>query len=160
MITPAERMLREHLANGVFSSEIGRKWGRAKLDWPHVYIAVLAAAREGAPDRYWLKFECTNYPNDAPTAVPWDMFLDAALPVSKWPGGTGSVHAVFRPKEWRADALYLSCDRIAIQAHPDQKDWGQRVPGLAWDATKDITLYLNEVYSLLHSESYTGLFSA
>lgn len=154
-LTPDERELREHLSRGSFESEIERKWCSPKLNWPFLYIAVFARPIEGAPDRYWFRFNCANYPCDPPTAQPWDISLDVPLPPAQWPGGNSVITGIFRPTDWRADALYLPCDRIAVTTH--DANWVATGPAhLRWDADKDITVYLNEIHTLINSTGYSG----
>ena len=153
--TPDELELREHLSRGSFESEIERKWSEPKVKWPHLFISVFARHIEGAPKQYWFRFDCTNYPADPPIGVPWDISIDQPLAPSLWPGGNIVVTGVFRPTEWRADALYLPCDRIAVTTH--DASWVATGPAhLRWTRNSDITLYLNEIHSIINSTGYTG----
>lgn len=157
--TPDELELRAHVARGSFESEVGRKWSSVRLDWPFVHVAVFARPIDGKPDRFWFRFDCTNYPVDMPTARPWDAQLDAPLAQSQWPGGDSIVTGVFRPTDWRDDALYLPCDRIAATTH--DANWVNAGPAhLRWTSDSDITQYLNEIHTLINSAGYTGPRSA
>jgi hypothetical protein len=153
-----EQILRAHLADGPFQSGVDlKKWQLVSIDWPYVLISVSAAAREGWPLAYGFRFECSNYPDTAVTAQPWDLERNAPLDPGKWPGGKNRVPKVFRP-DWKAgQCLYLPCDRISIDGHTD---WHRLHPHLIWKPTSDITLYLNEIYDLLNSSDYTGPRSA
>lgn len=152
-----EQVFRSHLEAGPFQSGVSRgKWRLLAVDWPIAVIAVTAEPRDGAPTEYFLRFDCANYPQDAPTARPWDSLQNCPLEPSRWPGGQLRVPAVFRP-EWKPDALYLPCDRIAMADHDP---WRTQYPWLVWSATSDITLYLGAVHELLNSSDYTGLRSS
>jgi len=84
----AETMLRTHLDAGPFQSGVDRgRWRLLALAWPHVVIAVSAAERVAAPSEYAFRFECTGYPQTAPTAQPWSEANGAPLPHDRWPGG-------------------------------------------------------------------------
>ena len=154
VIPPDERVLRAHLEAGPFQlgTACGR-WRLIRIAWPYVWIAVAAAPRENAPAEYSFRFDCTQYPQAAPTAAPWDPMHDRALPADDWPGGTGRVADAFNPG-WNAAAIYLPCDRIALQGHDG---WRTQHPHLLWTAAKDITHYLKILDDYLHSPHYTGL---
>lgn len=153
-LLPDERALREHLAGGTFRLGVAEgKWRIISMKRPFALLAVSSAERQGAPDEYVFRFDFTNYPNDALTACPWDQETDTSLPAPKWPGGTERVSLAFNPG-WRADAIYLPCDRIARVSH-DQ--WAIDHPEYLWSADKEITFYLEIIYDYLHSRYYTGL---
>lgn len=151
--TPDERTLRRHLADGAFRLGAARgRWRLVRIAWPHVVIAVTAAARVGSPSEYGFRFELTNYPQSPPTAQPWDLVYDRPLETTRWPTGRSRLAAAFNPG-WNAQALYLPCDRLAIQGHDA---WRTQHPSMIWSPASDITLYLRVLHELLTSGDYTG----
>jgi hypothetical protein len=151
----AEAVLRAHLDAGPFQSGVDRgRWRLVALIWPHVVIAVSAAERPGAPADYAFRFECTGYPKAPPTAQPWDAASGAALAHDRWPTGRHRVPAAFNPSWKSGVALYLPCDRLAIEGHDP---WLTQHPALIWSPQGDITQYLRVIYELLNSSDYSGL---
>lgn len=153
-MTLDEQILREHIAAGPFQSGVElKKWQLVSIDWPHAVISITATPHEGWPAAYSFRFECTNYPDSPVTAQPWD--LDNILPLNpgKWPGGTERFIKVFNPGWKEGQCLYLPCDRISMEGHPD---WLIKHPHLIWKPDSNITLYLGAVHELLNSSSYTG----
>jgi hypothetical protein len=151
---PDERAFRADVSSGAFLlGECQHRWKLGPVDWPSALIAVTAAARPGAPDEWWFRFDCSGYPQQAPTARPWDPEPNQPLPFSRWPTGRSRVPAVFRP-DWKGGScLYLPCDRISAAGHPN---WRVDHPALAWSPARGITLYLEELHALLNSSDYTG----
>jgi hypothetical protein len=154
-ILPDERVLRADLAAGPF--QLGTclsRWRHGAIEWPFAFIAVAAAERPGGPAEYWFRFECAGYPQEAPTARPWDIDANQPLPFPRWPAGRSRVPAVFRP-DWRDGAcLYLPCDRVSIAGHAD---WRIQHPTLIWSPTRGVVMYLTELHALLNSSDYTGV---
>ena len=151
--TPDERTFRQHVAGGAFLRGRARgRWRLIRITWPHAVIAVSAAARRGSPSEYGFRFELRNYPQWPPTAQPWDLERDSALPGSRWPTGRSRLAGAFNPG-WNPQALYLPCDRLAIQGHDA---WITQHPSMIWRPTGDITQYLFILYELLNSSDYTG----
>jgi hypothetical protein len=151
----AETVLRAHLDGGPFRSGVDRgRWRLVALAWPHVVIAVSAAERAGAPSEYAHRFECTGYPQTAPTAQPWSEADDEPLAYDRWPGGRLRVPAAFNPGWKSGQALYLPCDRLAIEGHDP---WATQHPSMIWSPRRDITQYLHVIYELLNSSDYSGL---
>lgn len=158
LISPDERCFHEHIQGGRF--RLGVEDGKWRLvsthlvDWPKRIFAVRAAPRENAPTEYIFRFDLEKYPNQAPTAQPWDADHEGPLPHGKWPRGSDNsrVAQVFRP-EWNDTALYLPCDRIAIPGHPN---WLSQHRRYLWSADKDISFFLSILYDLLNSPNYQG----
>jgi len=151
----AETVLRAHLDGGPFQSGVDRgRWRLVGLAWPNVVVAVSAAERAGAPSEYAFRFECTGYPQVAPTAQPWSEATNAALPFECWPGGRLRVPAAFNPGWKSGQALYLPCDRLAIEGHDP---WRTQHPSMIWSPQRDITQYLQVIHELLNSSDYSGL---
>ena len=86
MMAPDERALRADLAKANFRlGQVEGRWRLAGITWPCALIGV--TAKDGR--EYILRFECTSYPQDPPTAGPWDVARDAVLPFDRWPRGAG-----------------------------------------------------------------------
>lgn len=146
-------VLDSHLNNGNFLDGVSRKkWRVIKQEWPFVWIAIRALPENGVPDEYVFRFECNNYPQVAPTAVPWDLEQNAPLAHELWPAGTGPVSTTFRP-EWNPNALYVPMDRAGLQAH---QEWAMQFPETSWNPRKEITHYVGLIYDYLNSPYYQG----
>ncbi len=155
-MTPDEAVFRDHLKQGPFQSGAANgRWRLIEITWPHALIAVAAAPRNNGPEEYVFRFACDNYPQTPTTTCPWDLEKNTQLAPDEWPGGSqGSrVQAAFNPGWNGGHALYLPCDRLAIQGH---EGWGTKHPDMIWSSGKDITFYLRIIHDLLHSSTYTG----
>lgn len=129
------------------------KWRLVDVVWPHAVIAVRAAPRDLSPDEYTLRFELTGYPASAPTAGLWNAATAQYLEGDLRPTGGPNVAIAFR-NDWNdGRVLYLPCDRLALQAHAN---WSSKYAARAWRSGSDITHYLEVVYELLNSASYSG----
>jgi hypothetical protein len=147
-MAPDEKALRSDLESGRFLAGVARsRWRPVSVEWPAVYISVTAQD----DCEYVLRFDCTGYPQDPPTARLWDAERNAPLEVSRWPRGNGRIAAVFR-NDWKGGtALYLPCDRTAIEGHDN---WRTEHPSKIWNPCKGITQYLEIVHELLQSHDY------
>lgn len=157
---PDERTFRQHIRQGAFLSGAARgRWQLLSVAWPVAVISVRAAPREGAPDVFAFRFDLSGYPIQAPNARPWDAERNEPLSANRWPAGTpGSrVALAFVPRWKDGQALYLPCDRLSIDGHPD---WRTKYPEMLWTPEKDVTFYLNIIHDLLDSDHYTGVASA
>lgn len=154
-IRPDEQALREHLQAGPFQLGLHEgRWSAGSITWPLVYISIVAATRDGAPAEYCFRFDCAGYPQDAPTARPWDCKVNQPLAFKDWPTGASRVPTVFRP-DWKdGTCLYLPCDRISEAGH---ENWRTDHPALQWSPARGIVMYLNELHSLLNSSDYKGV---
>jgi hypothetical protein len=151
---PDEQTFRAHINDGPFIAGVDRgRWRLVSIDWPFAIIGVTAATGQNWPSEYVFRFECSNYPQAAVTAQPWDLDQNLPLAFGKWPGGKSRIPAVFRPDWKEGKCLYLPCDRISIEGH---EPWRTQHPHLIWKSTSDITLYLEELYDLLNSSDYSG----
>jgi hypothetical protein len=130
------------------------RWAVLNETWPKVTIRVFARAISGLPDYYDLRFDCSGYPNDPPTAVLWDTLANKTLPFAQWPAGRHMIPSIFNPGWEGGAALYLPCDRRAIKGH-DQ--WRTQYPNWIWKPAVGIILYLRIVHELLNSEDYTSV---
>ena len=152
----AESVFRTHLSNGPFQNGVARNRWRLYDDfnWPTAIIAVTASRRVKSPDEFLIRFDLTNYPQDAPTADLWDIEKNMKLDISKRPQGERRVALAFRADR---NSLYLPCDRQEILGHPD---WRNLHPSMLWSPDGDITQYLRIVYDLLNCSDYTGVASS
>lgn len=153
---PDEQVFWSHINSGPFQSGVDRGWWRLiSVTWPAALIGVAAAPRSNSLDEYVFRFDLNNYPQSAPTAVPWDVDRDTVLERGKWPGGRTRLKEIFRSDFITGGShhLYVPCDRSAISHHPE---WKGIYPHLFWKSSSDITLYLGFVHGLLNSVDYTG----
>jgi hypothetical protein len=149
-----ESVFLDHIKGGPFQSGVVRgRWRLISVDWPHVIIAISASPRPNAPLEYALRFDLQNYPQSAPTARPWDIEHNAPLADNKRPHGVSRVFMAFRTDWKNGIALYLPCDREAIEGHDA---WRTQHPAMIWNQNEEITLYLRIVHELLNSSDYTG----
>lgn len=152
---PDESTFLAHLEEGNFQSGIDRgRWRLVSTKWPHAVIVVNAAERDGAPSEYAFRFELSNYPSQSPTAQPWNVAGDSALPLAKWPGGVNRVANAFNGYK-EGTCLYLPCDRNALDT--GHAAWRNLHPEMIWTASSDITHYLRIIHDLLQSRDYRGL---
>lgn len=122
---------------------------KVKENWPNVVFWICDNSDSKSNDKLFLKFDLTNYPENAPTACPWDFTMSKILEPNKWPKGNKQISTIFNPG-WKPNgvyALYAPCDRIAIAGH-DQ--WKLVHPDLYWKPTFTIVKYLNFVFELLN----------
>lgn len=151
---PDRRVFDAHASAPSFLAGVYRgDWSIEMVDWPTVIISVAAAPRTGAPDRFWLRCDCTNYPADGPTATPWDPETDAQLADDRRPKGDG-VATVFRTDWEEGRALYAAYDRVALTSH---RNWVTEYPRTAWVATRDLTWWTTRIWELLNNDDYLGI---
>src|SRR5437870_125946 len=122
--TPDAQAFHHDVESAVFlSGEKRGRWRLIRIAWPFAVIAVRARDQS----EYFFRFDCKNYPALAPTAQPWSSQVDAPAAPPEWPKGTGRVAAVFR-SDWKGGtALYLPCDRVSIDGHPN---WRTEYPSM------------------------------
>jgi hypothetical protein len=136
--------LEAHLNNGSFQIGVAKgRWKLVSLTWPNVLIEI--GARDGR--RFTLRFDCTGYPKYPPTATLWDVDKHMQLPNQLWPQG-GRVSQVFNPGWKGGAALYIPCDRISIEGHPN---WYSEYTWLIWNAQRGLLQYIEAVYEILQS---------
>lgn len=152
---PDEQAFLDEVAEGGFqlAVHLGR-WRIIRIAWPIVEVAVSAAPRANAPDTYEFRIDCTGYPQDPPTARPWDSTAGCPLPFGRWPMGARRVPAVFRPDWHQGACLYAPCDRLSIAGHAN---WHQEHPSDIWRPDKGLQHYLEFLHELLNSADYTGV---
>jgi hypothetical protein len=140
-------LLQDHLNLAEYQSgEIEGRWGTIanenRPNWPIFIIWVKNSTNE----RYNFRFDFSDYPNLAPTAVIWDLENNRALAPDKRPSTSKRAVQVF--KNWGKECNYLPCDRMAIDGHPT---WAQEHSALIWNPKRDTFFkYLNEVYQILN----------
>ena len=148
-MAPDERALRADTAKPAFRlGELEHRWRLAGVTWPLVFIGVFA--RDGL--EFLLRFNCAGFPQEPPTAGPWDAATNQVLAVQRWPrSGGGRVGSVFRP-EWKGGtALYLPCDGESIAGHDN---WRVEMPSKLWRPADGLIQYLELVHELLHCRDY------
>jgi hypothetical protein len=150
MSTPDERAFRADLERAPFL--LGVADGHWELRSVEGTVAIIAVtAKDGR--NYALRFDITGYPQAPPTARLWDPDRNSPLEPSKWPRSRagGRLGAVFR-QDWKAGtALYLPCDRCAIEGHDA---WRTQMPSKIWRPAVGIVHYLEHVHELLHCADY------
>ncbi|KJJ97347.1 hypothetical protein UB44_17055 [Burkholderiaceae bacterium 26] len=147
-MAPDEQSLRADLVSARFlSGEDRNRWQFKKLEWPFVYISVIARdLRE-----YTLRLDCSGFPTTPPTGTFWDLSTNSKLSFDKWPLGGERLQLAFKPGWKNGDALYIPCDRESIVGHDC---WFAQYPQLIWKPAKGITHYLEVVHDLLQSRDY------
>ncbi|MGO4222802.1 hypothetical protein AB4Y64_13240 [Lysobacter sp. TAF61] len=141
--TPGDALLDFHLHSGRFLTGVaGGRWKLLDQLWPFVQIAVTA----GDGRQFVLRFDCTGYPDQAPTARLWDATHQHPLPVPQWPRG-GRVSQMFNPG-WKDGAVYIPCDRQAIEGH---NNWFADYPWLIWNPDIGLVQYIQAVHETLNS---------
>ena len=152
---PDERALHAHVASPRFMDGVGRKRWRivGEIEWPHALIAVSAALRDNAPREFFLRFDLVGYPEQAPTATPWDPVRGGVLAADLRPKGE-RVGVVFRCDWENGRALYAPFDRVALGRHPE---WRRQYPRHAWNAKRDLAWVLEYLHELLNDADYAGV---
>lgn len=126
------------------------RWRLIKAVWPHAYVAVVAADRR----EFVLRLDCAGYPVEPPTGGLWDLGGDSVLAAEEFPRGKGGrVTDVFRTDWEEGRALYLPCDRTAIESH---SNWRNEMPAKVWRPEAGIIQYLETVHELLHCRDYSA----
>lgn len=125
-------------------------------EWPVRILRVQSAAREGAPDRFFLRLDLEGYRTASPTGTFWDLNTGAALIAEKRPKGKKDSRCakVFRTDWEGGGAFYHPYDRVAATGHPQ---WITEQPSLIWGSNHTIVDYLEEIHSLLNSGDYLGI---
>jgi hypothetical protein len=140
-------LFQEHLNSPEYESgEIEGRWGVLTNgngpNWP-ISILWIKSLTEGV---FNFKFDFSDYPNLAPTAVIWDVENQRPLAPEIRPKAKKRAVQVF--KNWGKECNYLPCDRMAFEGHPA---WPQEHSSLIWNPRTDtFQKYLNEVYQILN----------
>ncbi len=154
VMSPSQVLLKTDLEDPAFRcAELEGRWRHEGATWPHSILSVKAAARPKAPEWYAFRFECSGYRQTPVTAQLWDISSNAPLTHARWPTGKLILCSVFRP-EWRnGSCVYLPCDRLSMEGHPN---WVSQYPQRLWDPNRGIIGYLEQLHELLVSNDYTG----
>jgi hypothetical protein len=143
-ISPGEVRLRAGLAGEAFAAGLqAGKWRSPVLEWPVLKIDVAV----GDDEFVRMRLLVDDYPARAPSGQLWDDATDSPLPAEQWPTG-GTAGKVFRT-DWspsNQNAPYLPCDRAGLSTHPE---WATALPERAWNASRSIDFYLDEIYGEL-----------
>ncbi len=156
MVAPPDRALLEQDLAGpcIRCGEIEGKWRHVATAWPHVVFGVAAPPRPNAPTEYGFRFECSGYRQIPATAQPWHIAANQPLAAPLWPKGGPIFSSVFRP-EWRqGQCLYLPCDRLSIEGHPN---WRAEHPSRLWQPKRGLICYLEQLHDLFFGSDYSGL---
>lgn len=136
--------LEAHLRSGRFLAGAAKgRWRLVDFQWPIALIEVVA--RDGR--RFTLRFDCNGYPDQPPTGTLWDVVMQQQLPADRWPRG-GRVSQVFNPGWKGGSALYIPCDRQAIEGH---SAWYSEYSWLIWKPERGLLQYIEAVFEMLRS---------
>ena len=142
-MSDAKEELEAHLRSGRFLAGAAKgRWQSHGIQWPHALISV--TARDGR--QFTLRFECSGYPAQPPTATLWDRATQRQLVADLWPRG-GRVSKVFNPG-WKGGTIYLPCDRQSFEGH---SNWLSEHPWLIWNPTRGMLQYIEAVCEVLQS---------
>lgn len=127
--------------SGVFDGD----WGNEIENGPQWPISIFwVRAKDNL--KYYLRFDLTNYNQEAPTAQLWDIETNLPLAYEHFPKWSKRCLQVF--KIWGNQCIYLPCDRMAINGHTD---WPVLHVNLVWkNGIDSIHKYLNEVHQILN----------
>ena len=164
MMPPDQRLFEADLGSAEFLVGASKGlWGHAEAGalppgaaWPMVYLWMTAAARAGAPDKFYLVLDAAGYRSAPPTGTFWDPSAKTALGFDKRPKGKpGSRFAKVFRTDWEGGrAFYHPYDRVTIESHPN---WRNEQPHLVWTSAHTIVDYLEEFQALLTGEDYLGV---
>jgi hypothetical protein len=158
-VSPDEAIFRAHLNGAPFQSGVDAgRWAPhadpPAIVWPHPFFWVQADEDLIAAGRVFLRFTVDGYPQNAPTACPWDVEKHCRLDPSAWPKGPGNVTKVFNPGWNNGIALYAPCDRLAMPGH---ESWKMQFPNTWWEPAFTIAVYLEFVHSCLNRRKYADI---
>ena len=153
-LPPDEHAVRVALESAAFRSGVDDgRWRLVSLDWPIGMFAVSAAPRDNSPMEYALRIDLAGYPQQAPTAEPWNLDHDRRLADSERPKGERAAK-VFRVDWEQGRALYAPWDRVALGGHPN---WLSEHPAYVWHSGRDVVFLLRCVHDLLNDDEYLGV---
>lgn len=140
-----KQLLEQHLHSARFlAGAVRGRWKVVQFEWPLLFVEISARDGRGVV----LKIDCAGYPQQPPTAMPWNIETGTMLAHGLWPRG-GRVSNVFRPDWKNGTALYLPCDRQSIEGH---SNWYSEYPSLIWKPDRGIVQYVEVVHDLLQSQ--------
>src|SRR5579862_4288779 len=98
---PDESLFREHLESDGFLAGVARgQWrlhgGPEDILWPNPIFWVRSAKTFTPCSGVLLRFDLQKYPQQAPTACPWNVETNSRLDNNDWPKGGGNVSRVFK----------------------------------------------------------------
>lgn len=152
--SPDELAVRAALDSGAFQSGVDDgRWRLVEFEWPVGVFAVSAAPRNNSPAEFGLRIDLSGYPQQAPTAEPWNIDRRARLTASERPKGERAAD-VFR-SDWKdGRALYAPWDRVGLAVH---SEWASQHQAYAWHPGRDLAFFLRRVYDLLNDDDYLGV---
>lgn len=138
----AAHMLDADLASGEVELGIHRGWWTIDaVEFPIVVVSFAVPVTLYPPGRLTLRIDCTDFPQQAPTAHPIDAASRAILDAGSRPTH-GRCAMTFRCDWEDGRALYLPVDRVALNGHPN---WRQEHTHEAWDPARGIVQFLRLV---------------
>ena len=157
MNSPSVRVFEADLQSVGFRSGVLKGyWNVVAQNWPQVIFWIDAAAREGAPDGYYIALDLDGYRATAPTGTFWDPTTKTMLDTASRPkGAEGSRFATVFRTDWEdGRAFYHPYDRVAAHGHAN---WQTEQPHLVWTSGRTIVDFLEEFHALLNSGDYIGI---
>lgn len=164
---PDEALLRSDVQSAAFRiGEVEGRWGLEQppgIIWPYAVFWVAAPDRPESPRRFSLRLDLSGYSAQGPTGRFWNTHTDSPLALVDYPKGRGDTAKVFRTDWPPANAatgdkpgcaLYHPFDRRALRDHPQ---WKTAHPYQQWHSQRTVIDYLELVYDLLNSPTYTGI---
>ena len=153
IIAPDELAARAALQSARYQSGVdSKRWRLVSLEWPVGVFAVSAAPRDNSPPEYVLRIDLTGYPQQAPTAEPWNLERGERLAPGERPKGERAAE-IFRCDWEQGSALYAPWDRIALAGHPN---WVTQHKAYVWHPGRDVAFFLHCVHDLLNDDDYLG----
>lgn len=143
-MSQVQRALECDLNSGRFLAGAARgRWQLITQVFPEVLVAIVARDKR----QVVLRFDCSGYPEQPPTATVWDLQTKQRMPGHQWPRG-GRVSQVFNPGWKGGAALYIPCDRLSIEGHAN---WYAEYPWLIWKPAVGLVHYLEAIHEVLQS---------
>ena len=148
-----------HVNNGDFQLAAQQgKWGIVNNDserptWPFTIIWVSASPRENSPEKYYFRFELTNYPSDPPDICIWNHETNTPLEAEFRPKGVEDAKMLFRTDWENGLHLYAPYERKGLSTHGN---WPNEYPDMCWKAGDSIVKALENIHYTLNSKDYHG----
>lgn len=137
----SEEALRRHLSEIPYTRGlVNKRWGPSCIDGSHVTLPLFIPH-----GKVGLRLDLTGYPDMAPQGVFWDLKTDSRLRDESWPL-LRSGNQAFRTDWEGGSALYIACDRTALNHHPE---WAQDHPLTNWRPDIGVARYVIVVADLL-----------
>lgn len=148
-MSPDEVALRRDLDSLAFRlGERRDKWRLLLLNFPHLYVQIVAPERAQGPGRFLLRVDAAGYRAIAPTAALWDGPANAPLAEPFRPLNAGGGLLIGFTSSCGI-CLYHPIDRQA------RDHWPQNHGDLAWGPDSDIITFLETVHALVHDKDYS-----